>query len=160
MKLGAEKTSADKNEAQPASAEKVSAERSPAGRLAGEKTARRATRSATKTAPVEASAVEFNDSADRGEAADGESEPTVHLSQEAATDLLVRALRITESRGDDDWVGNSQLKNQMLRMDPSFKEKSLGFKSFTGFVESRAVEVEIKEGAPTNQPRLRLRDRD
>ncbi|MDP9026263.1 MAG: OST-HTH/LOTUS domain-containing protein, partial [Actinomycetota bacterium] len=66
-------------------------------------------------------------------------------------------LRIVENRGDEDWAGNSQVKNQMLRMDSSFKEKSLGYKSFTAFVDSRSAEVEVKDGAPTNQPRLRLR---
>ncbi|MFC5502046.1 NYN domain-containing protein [Lysinimonas soli] len=86
-----------------------------------------------------------------------ENEPDAHLSQQAATDLLVRALRIVESRGDEDWAGNSQVKNQMLRMDSSFKEKSLGYKSFTAFVDSRSDVVEVKEDAPTNQPRLRLR---
>jgi hypothetical protein len=86
-----------------------------------------------------------------------EVEPDAHLSQEAATDLLIRALRIVENRGDEDWAGNSQVKNQMLRMDSSFKEKSLGYKSFTAFVDSRSSQVEVKEEAPTNQPRLRLR---
>jgi len=84
-------------------------------------------------------------------------EPNAHLTQDAATDLLVRALQIVENRGDEDWAGNSQVKNQMLRMDSSFKEKSLGYKSFTDFVASRSNVVEVKEGAPTNQPRLRLR---
>jgi uncharacterized LabA/DUF88 family protein len=86
-----------------------------------------------------------------------EGEPDAHLTQDAATDLLVRALQIVENRGDEDWAGNSQVKNQMLRMDSSFKEKSLGYKSFTDFVASRSNVVEVKEGAPTNQPRLRLR---
>ena len=88
-----------------------------------------------------------------------EPEPDAHLTQDAATDLLVRALQIVENRGDEDWAGNSQVKNQMLRMDSSFKEKSLGYKSFTDFVGSRSNVVEVKEGAPTNQPRLRLRER-
>jgi len=88
-----------------------------------------------------------------------EPEPDAHLTQDSATDLLVRALRIVENRGDEEWAGNSQVKNQMLRMDSSFKEKSLGYKSFTDFVASRANVVEVKEGAPTNQPRLRLRER-
>src|SRR5664279_821759 len=86
-----------------------------------------------------------------------EGEPDAHLTQDAATDLLVRALRIVENRGDEDWAGNSQVKNQMLRMDSSFKEKSLGYKSFTDFIGSRSNVVEVKEGAATNQPRLRLR---
>ena len=92
-------------------------------------------------------------------AAAPENEPDAHLTQDAATDLLVRALQIVENRGDEDWAGNSQVKNQMLRMDSSFKEKSLGYKSFTDFIGSRSNVVEVKEGAPTNQPRLRLRDR-
>jgi len=95
--------------------------------------------------------------AGRESAAEGQ-EPDPHLTQDAATDLLVRALQIVENRGDDDWAGNSQVKNQMLRMDSSFKEKSLGYKSFTDFVASRSNVVEVKEGAPTNQPRLRLRE--
>ncbi len=86
-----------------------------------------------------------------------DTEPDAHLTQEAATALLVRALRIVENRSDEDWAGNSQVKNQMLRMDSSFKEKSLGYKSFTAFVDSRSAQVEVKEDAPTNQPRLRLR---
>ena len=86
-----------------------------------------------------------------------ENEPDAHLTQDAATDLLVRALQIVENRGDEDWAGNSQVKNQMLRMDSSFKEKSLGYKSFTDFIGSRSNVVEVKEGAATNQPRLRLR---
>ena len=92
-------------------------------------------------------------------AAPAADETDAHLTQDAATDLLVRALQIVKNRGDEDWAGNSQVKNQMLRMDSSFKEKSLGYKSFTDFVASRSNVVEVKEGAPTNQPRLRLRDR-
>ena len=92
-------------------------------------------------------------------AAPAADETDAHLTQDAATDLLVRALQIVENRGDEDWAGNSQVKNQMLRMDSSFKEKSLGYKSFTDFVASRSNVVEVKEGAPTNQPRLRLRER-
>ena len=44
----------------------------------------------------------------------------------------------------------------MQRMDPEFKEKSLGFKTFTAFVESRGdlVESRIDGGG---QLRLRLR---
>lgn len=86
-----------------------------------------------------------------------ERESDTHLTQAAATDLFVRALRIVENRLDEDWAGNSQVKNQMLRMDSSFKEKSLGYKSFTAFADSRADVVEINQDAPTNQPRLRLR---
>jgi hypothetical protein len=86
-----------------------------------------------------------------------DTEPDAHLTQDAATDLLVRALQVVENRGDDDWAGNSQVKNQMLRMDSSFKEKSLGYKSFSDFIGSRSNVVEVREGTATNQPRLRLK---
>jgi hypothetical protein len=119
---------------------------------------RRASRGGTKTPPP---ATEPTATAEQeqepGSGPESEVEPNAHLTQEAATDLLVRALRIVENRGDEDWAGNSQVKNQMLRMDSSFKEKSLGYKSFTAFVDSRSDVVEVKQGAPTNQPRLRLR---
>jgi hypothetical protein len=122
---------------------------------------RRASRSGTKApaaetveTPAESELVETELVETENE---NENEVDSHLSQAAATDLLVRALRIVENRGDEDWAGNSQVKNQMLRMDSSFKEKSLGYKSFTAFVDSRSAEVEVKDDAPTNQPRLRLR---
>ena len=36
------------------------------------------------------------------------------------------------------------MKSQMQRMNPAFKEKSLGFSSFRAFVESRAEVAESK----------------
>ena len=78
--------------------------------------------------------------------------------QEAATDLLVRALRILRSKEDEEWASPSQVKNQMMRMDPAFKEKPLGFSSFSDFVASRAkAGVELNPGAPANGRRIKLR---
>ncbi|WP_203230887.1 OST-HTH/LOTUS domain-containing protein, partial [Agromyces humi] len=37
------------------------------------------------------------------------------------------------------------VKNQMLRMDPSFQERRLGFGSFSDFVKSRGGVVELDE---------------
>jgi uncharacterized protein (TIGR00288 family) len=64
--------------------------------------------------------------------------------ESAATDLLVRAIRVGLNKSDDDWIGAGGLKSQMQRMDPAFKEKSLGFSSFRDFVESRAKVVESR----------------
>ncbi len=87
-----------------------------------------------------------------------EPEPDAHLTQDEATDLLVRALRIIEAKGDnDEGAANSTVKNQMLRMDAAFKEKTLGYKSFSDFVASRSAVVEVLPGATPNQPRLRLK---
>jgi OST-HTH/LOTUS domain len=62
----------------------------------------------------------------------------------AATDLLVRAIRVGLQKSDDDWVYAAGVKSQMQRMDPAFKEKSLGFSTFREFVESRSDQVVSK----------------
>ena len=75
--------------------------------------------------------------------------------QPAATALLTRALRIGTEKDDVDWLHNSAVKAQMKRMDPSFSEKSLGFKSFSDFLRSRADVVELDESSTTRMVRLR-----
>ncbi|WP_102141890.1 NYN domain-containing protein [Mycobacterium hubeiense] len=75
--------------------------------------------------------------------------------QAAATGLLERALRIGHEKDDADWLHNSAVKAQMKRMDPSFSEKSLGFRSFSDFLRSRADLVELDESSTTRLVRLR-----
>ena len=74
----------------------------------------------------------------------------------AASDLLVRAIRVSLQKSDEDWVFASGVKSQMQRMDPAFAEKSLGFSSFRAFVESRADQVESKV-ADNGQLTVRLK---
>ena len=82
-----------------------------------------------------------------------EDEPLVE-----AAELLVRALRIAQDRADDDeWLNGGGVKSQMQRMDPSFKEKSLGFKNFSDFVESLDEVVETRTDSGDGHLRLRLR---
>ncbi len=61
-----------------------------------------------------------------------------------ATALLVRAVRVGLQKSDDEWVYAGGVKSQMQRMNPAFKEKSLGFSSFRAFVESRNEVAESK----------------
>jgi hypothetical protein len=75
--------------------------------------------------------------------------------QAAATALLTRALQIGTEKDDVDWLHNSAVKAQMKRMDPSFSEKSLGFKSFSDFLRSRTDVVELDESSTTRLVRLR-----
>jgi hypothetical protein len=82
-------------------------------------------------------------------------EPPPPDPQAAATDLLTRALRIGLEKDDADWLHNSAVKAQMKRMDPSFSDKSLGFKSFSDFLRSRADLVELDESSTTRMVRLR-----
>ncbi|WP_025734878.1 NYN domain-containing protein [Mycobacterium genavense] len=76
-------------------------------------------------------------------------------AQAAATGLLERALRIGLEKDDTEWLHNSAVKAQMKRMDPSFNEKSLGFKSFSDFLRSRSELVDLEETSTTRLARLR-----
>lgn len=78
--------------------------------------------------------------------------------QAAATALLTRALRIGLEKDDVDWLHNSAVKAQMKRMDPSFSERSLGFRSFSDFLRSRSDVVELDESSTTRMVRLRAQD--
>jgi hypothetical protein len=86
---------------------------------------------------------------------DEPDEPAQPDPQAAATRLLTRALQIGLEKDDVDWLHNSAVKAQMKRMDPSFSEKSLGFKSFSDFLRSRSDLVELDESSTTRMVRLR-----
>ena len=78
--------------------------------------------------------------------------------RQEAGDLLVRAVRIAQDKADDDeWLNGGGVKSQMQRMDPSFKEKALGFRNFTDFVESQSDLVETRTDSADGHLRLRLR---
>lgn len=84
-------------------------------------------------------------------------EPDPPDPQVAATGLLLRALQIGLEKDDVDWLHNSAVKAQMKRMDPSFSEKSLGFKSFSDFLRARTDVVELDESSTTRMVRPRAR---
>lgn len=64
--------------------------------------------------------------------------------QEAATRLLSRALQLG-NRDDAEWLHSSAVKEYMRRMDPSFSEKELGFRSFSAFLKANDQIVELEE---------------
>ena len=66
-------------------------------------------------------------------------------SKDPAADLLERALRLEHERTDADWMHSSIIKNLIKRMDPSFSEKGLGFKSFSDFIKAHPSIVEMNE---------------
>lgn len=88
----------------------------------------------------------------KSKAPDDEPEPAD--PQAAATGLLERAMRIGTEKDDTDWLHNSAVKAQMKRMDPSFSEKSLGFRSFSDFLRSRSEVVDLDESSTTRMVRL------
>ncbi|BBY78464.1 hypothetical protein MPRF_53630 [Mycolicibacterium parafortuitum] len=88
-------------------------------------------------------------------AADPAEDPEPPDPQASATGLLTRALRIGLEKDDVEWLHNSAVKAQMKRMDPSFSEKSLGFRSFSDFLRSRSDIVELDESSTIRMVRLR-----
>jgi len=109
-----------------------------------------AKRTAAKRAPAKKKAP----AAPAVEAASVEDEIS---AQEDATALLERALRLGHDKADaDDWLHSSAVKTHMRRMDSSFNEKALGYRSFSDFLKSRDDIAELEE---TGHERLvRLRD--
>jgi hypothetical protein len=87
-------------------------------------------------------------------AAEADDEAATPDPQAAATGLLERALRMGQEKDDTEWQHNSMVKAQMKRMDPSFSEKSLGFKSFSDFLRSRNDLVDLDESSTTRMVRL------
>lgn len=76
--------------------------------------------------------------------------------QEIATRLLERALRLGQAKDDDaEWLHSSAVKTHMRRMDPSFSEKALGYRSFSDFVKARESIAELEETGHERLVRLR-----
>lgn len=75
---------------------------------------------------------------------------------ERATELLVRAIRVGSEKSDDGWLQASSVKQQMQRLDSTFKEKSLGYSSFRAFVEAQGDLVDL-QSKDNGQLTVRLR---
>ena len=107
---------------------------------------RRGKRSAT-TVPDEAEA-------EADAEADNEIEADAEDPQLVATRLLERALRLGQEKDDADWLHSSAVKSQMRRMDPSFSERALGYRSFSDFVKSRESVAELDDTSTARLVRL------
>jgi uncharacterized LabA/DUF88 family protein len=83
-----------------------------------------------------------------------ESDPEPEDPQQEATRLLERALRLGQEKDDADWLHSSAVKSQMRRMDPSFSERALGYRSFSDFVKSRDDVAELDESTTARLVRL------
>jgi uncharacterized LabA/DUF88 family protein len=81
-------------------------------------------------------------------------DPDPEDPQDLATSLLERALRLGQEKDDADWLHSSAVKSQMRRMDPSFSEKALGYRSFSEFVKSRQTIAELDDTNPARLIRL------
>ncbi len=76
--------------------------------------------------------------------------------QDPAAHLLERALRLENDRDPSQWQHASAVKALILRLDPSFTEKSLGHRSFTDFIAAYPQIAEMDD--TDNIVRIRLVD--
>lgn len=60
-------------------------------------------------------------------------------------DLLERALQLESERDGAEWQHASAVKSLIKRLDPSFSEKSLGFRSFSDFIRANPTIAEVDE---------------
>ncbi|HEY5222145.1 MAG TPA: NYN domain-containing protein [Microbacteriaceae bacterium] len=127
---------------------------------AGKKVAAEKAAAAKKAAPTagtkstKQSKSKSTGAAPEPEPADDEADADTEDPQEVATGLLERALRLGHAKDDAEWLHSSSVKTQMKRMDPSFNEKALGFRSFSDFVTSRKDLVEMTEDGQARLIRL------
>jgi len=83
-------------------------------------------------------------------------ESAAELTPATAARLLVRAITLGRGKQDDDeWLNASTVKSQLKRLNPSFNEKALGFRSFMDFVRAQDAQVEIRESGQQRFMRLR-----
>ncbi len=79
-------------------------------------------------------------------------------AEEAAAALLERAMRVSHAKDDDEWLHANVVKAQMKRMDPSFNEKTLGYRSFTDFVTAHQELAQMREEGQARLIRLTAKD--
>ncbi|WP_422114797.1 NYN domain-containing protein [Brachybacterium sp. UNK5269] len=120
---------------------------------AGRTRSRRSDASADAQAAAQAAQEAADAAAEAAE--EEESDDADEDPREAATRLLQRALQLG-GRGDSEWLHSSAVKSHMRRMDSSFSEKALGFRSFSDFLKANAEIAVLEE---TGHERL-VRARD
>ena len=121
---------------------------------------RRASSAGKKTATAEAVFSELDEPTEaEREVAEEESAADSPERGTDVTELLVRAMRLSHAKSDDEWLHSGGVKSQMQRMDPSFNEKALGFRSFSDFVKSRDSVVLVGKDDLAGRIKLRARAR-
>ncbi|GAB3609108.1 NYN domain-containing protein [Humibacter ginsengiterrae] len=128
--------------------------KSPAGRSSKAKSAAKAGTSKRETATARERA-ELDARADLESAELDDADDASRDRQEEATGLLDRALRIGHEKDDSEWLHSSAVKSQIKRMDPSFSEKQLGYRSFSDFIKSRPEIAELDDSSTTQLVRLK-----
>ena len=110
---------------------------------------RRSADADAKARAAERAAEEAADAAEEAEDDESGEDP-----REAATRLLQRALQLGD-RGDSELLHASAVKSHMRRMDSSFSEKAIGYRSFNDFLKGNAQIAELEESGHERLVRAR-----
>ncbi|HLS32443.1 MAG TPA: OST-HTH/LOTUS domain-containing protein, partial [Brevibacterium sp.] len=110
---------------------------------------RRSADADAKARAAERAAEEAADAAEEAEDDESGEDP-----REAATRLLQRALQLGD-RGDSEWLHASAVKSHMRRMDSSFSEKAISYRSFNDFLKGNAQIAELEESGHERLVRAR-----
>lgn len=110
---------------------------------------------APRAAPAAAPAAAAPASAKPKKAASKKATASKAGAEPASVGLLRRAMELQGEKSADGWVSASGIKNQILRLEPSFDEKSDGFKSFAAFLAGHADVVETHTANRVLSARLR-----
>jgi len=79
----------------------------------------------------------------------------VSSRQKAARELVSKAItRLSQTRGEA-WIQKARLRPYIQRMDPTFHESSLGFRTFNDMIASMSDLVETRRGEFDHELRLR-----
>lgn len=75
--------------------------------------------------------------------------------QQAAREMVTKAItRLSQTRGET-WIQKARLRPYIQRMDPTFHESSLGFRTFSDMIASMGDLVETRRGEFDHELRLR-----
>ncbi|GAA1325948.1 NYN domain-containing protein [Brachybacterium rhamnosum] len=112
-----------------------------------------------ESAPASAAAPTHVDTAESEDSPGPTAAETAAAESAAASRLLARALQQGE-RDDAEWMHLSMVKTFMRRMDPSFSEKALGYRSFSEFLLDHEEIAEMEESGHERLVRPREQEKE
>jgi len=98
----------------------------------------------------------------RAQATDTELEPPSpsmppSTAVTSAAALLAQACELGHLRSEQDWLAAGNVKNLMIRLDPTFDESAQGHQSFSAFLRTMTSVVTLKEGGAGYDSQLKER---
>ena len=78
---------------------------------------------------------------------------------EGQADTLVKAMHTLSQRTGSEWIQRVRIKPAMVRLDPTFDEKSTGYATFSSFLDDHSAVLSHRHHFNENEPEYRLKSR-